>query len=162
MNQQSVGEVIEIPLDEDDGRTLVARARGQVAQRADEVGNLSGGCTLGRHIAHEVIALGADALGNGFTKCFAREVGKIVVGKVFEFDFVGCTNETIGVCGGDYGVGKFPDFTLGVLECAIAVYHNLDALSCALKEEVLNFKDEVAGVVREEFDGILGRFVRAK
>ena len=48
-----VGIVIEVALNIDDRGTLVARAAGQVAQRADEVRQVPGGRTLGHHVAHQ-------------------------------------------------------------------------------------------------------------
>ena len=46
--------VVEIALDEDDGGALVARAGGQVAQRADQIGQAAGSGTLGHHLANQI------------------------------------------------------------------------------------------------------------
>ena len=48
-----VGIVVEVALDVDDGRALVAAAARQVAQRADQVGQAAGCRALGHHVADE-------------------------------------------------------------------------------------------------------------
>ena len=58
----SGGIVVKIALNENDGCTLVSRAAGEVAERADEVGELTRRRSLCRHVAHEASALRADAL----------------------------------------------------------------------------------------------------
>ena len=57
----SVRKVVEVVLDEDDRGALVAAAAGEVAQRADQVGEAARGGALRVHAALEVAFLLADA-----------------------------------------------------------------------------------------------------
>ena len=51
--KKSVGVIVEVTLNVDDGGTLVTGAGGQVAQRTDQVGQAAGGGAFGGHIAHQ-------------------------------------------------------------------------------------------------------------
>lgn len=84
-----VGEIVEISLDEDDGRALVSAAARQVAQAADQVGQAAGSGALRLHRALEVGLFVADVLGDGLLELAAREVAELVVREVFELDLVG-------------------------------------------------------------------------
>ena len=77
------GVIIEVPLHEDDGRAFIAASRRKVAQRPDKVGQSSGGSPLRNHIPDQAVrTLIADTLADGFFQCVARQVFKVVVGKV--------------------------------------------------------------------------------
>ena len=54
--------IIEISLDPNDGSSLIARAGGEVAERADKVGELTGRRSLGGHIANKVRVLFLDLI----------------------------------------------------------------------------------------------------
>ena len=58
--------VVKIALDEYYGRTLVARARRKVAERADKIGQTPWRRTLGRHISDEVFILLDDLVFDSF------------------------------------------------------------------------------------------------
>ena len=92
-----VGIVIKVTLNQYHGSTLVARAAGKIAKRADQVGQLTGGGTLGCHIAHKVVVLGADACGDSLLERVTRKILEIVVGKVFKLKLVGRTDQTVGI-----------------------------------------------------------------
>ena len=69
--------VIEIPLDPDDRGALVSAAAGQIAERADQIGQAAGRGALGHHIAHQVGVLVADIIRNGFLQGVARKIGEV-------------------------------------------------------------------------------------
>ena len=81
--------IIKISLDQNDRRTLVAGTAGQVAQRTDQIGQLSRCRTLRYHIAYQIVLLLADAVGDRFLKRFAGQVLEIVVRQIFQLQLVG-------------------------------------------------------------------------
>ena len=68
----SAGIVVEITLHQHDRSSLVARSAGQVAQRADEIGQLARRGALGHHLSHKIGVLLADAVGYGLPERLAR------------------------------------------------------------------------------------------
>ena len=150
-----VGVVIKVSLNEDDGRTLVARAGGQIAERADQIGQTAGRRALGRHLADQVAVLLLDLAFDRLTKRLAREGSELVVCQVLELELVGRTLKTYRVGRGDDGIGKLPDFADGVLEGAVAVYHNLDALARCGEELLLDRVYDCLTVAGEELDLVL-------
>ena len=133
----SVGIIIKVTLNQNNGSALVAGAAGQIAERAYKVGKPSWCSALGSHVAHKVGFLFLYAFGDGLLKLLARKMTEVVVGKILYFKLVGGSDKTISVCRGDAGVCKLPDLALGVLESAVAVYHNLNGFAGGLLDRVL-------------------------
>ena len=75
--------VVKIPLNVDDGRTLVAAAGAQIAEGADQVRKLPGRGALGGHLPLQVLILLVNLGGDGGLQLLAGEVRKVVVGQVF-------------------------------------------------------------------------------
>jgi len=155
----SVGVVVEITLYKDYGSALIAGTGGKVAERTDKVGKLAGSCSFGSHIADKVCVFCFDAFGNRLFKFFAGKVAEIVIGKIFEFEFVGGADKTFGMEGRNNRVCKFPDFSLRIFECAVAIYHNFNVFSGCFKNSFLNIENKSLAVAGEEFYGVFGCFV---
>lgn len=64
-------EIIEVTLDIDNGRPLVAASRSEVAQGADQIGKSSRSGTLGFHCAYQVSVLVPDIFFDGLFLLFA-------------------------------------------------------------------------------------------
>lgn len=128
-----IGIVIKVSLHQYYGRAFVAGAGGQIAERADEVGELTGRGALRGHVAHKVAPLGANAGRDGFPERFTREIAVVVVGQIFQFDFVGRADQPVGEGGRNNGVGQLPDFSLWVLEGAVTIDHDLHVLAGFLR-----------------------------
>ena len=82
-----------------DRSTLVARAGGEVTQRADKVGELSWSRTLGGHLTVEVAVLLLYSFLDSFLELVARQSGKVVVCKILELKLVGSAVKAVGICG---------------------------------------------------------------
>ena len=154
--------VFEVVLHDDDGRALVAAAAGEVAERADEVGEAPRRGALGDHVALEVGVLPADGLLDGGLELVAGEAGELVVGEVLELELVGQAAQALGEAGADDGVGQLPDLARRVLEGAVAVDHGLDLDAGALQQLGLDALGHGLGVLREELDLVLGGLVGAE
>ena len=116
-----VGIVVEVALNVNDGRALVAAAARQVAERADQVGQAAGRRALGHHVADQALAgLLADALFDGFLQRLALEIAEVIVGEVLELQLVRRADKALGVAGGDDGVSELPDLADGVFERTVA------------------------------------------
>ena len=139
-----VGVVVEVTLDIDDGGALVAGAGGQVAQRANQVGEPTGSGTLGYHVAHQAGAvLLLNLLLDGIPESLAGEGGEVVVRQILELQLVGRALQTCGVGRGDNRVSQLPDLAHGVLEGAVAVYHHFHMLAGELQQLCLNVLHQV-------------------
>ena len=110
----------------------------------------------------EATALLADALLDGVLQRVTRQILIIVVGKVLQLQLVRRTDEAVGECGGNDGVCKLPDLTLRILECAVAVNHDLNVLAGCLEDACLHVVNQIGALSGEKLDLILGRFVRAE
>ena len=97
------GVVVEIALNVDDGGTLVARAGGQVAQGADQVGQAAGRGALGGHFAHQGAVLLFDLVFDGIPQRLAGQGGKVVVRQILELELVGGALQAGGVGRADNG-----------------------------------------------------------
>ena len=158
--RSQAGEVVKIALDVDDGRALVTGAGGEVTERTDKIGETTGSRTLGYHIAHEGgTVLLTDAFLDGILESLAGQLGEVVVGKILQLQLVGSSDEAGGIGRGNNGIGKLPDLSDGILECAVAVDHYFHMLSGQFKELCLNLFDHVLAVTGEELNLILGRLV---
>ena len=116
-----VGIVVEVALNVDDGRALIAAAARQVAERADQVGQAAGRRALGHHVADQALAgLLADALFDGFLQRLAPEITEVIVGEVLELQLVRRADKALGVAGGDNGISELPDLADGVFERTVA------------------------------------------
>lgn len=78
-------------------RAFVAGA-GVRSRESREVGELTGQWCL-RAVAHKVAPLGANAGRDGFPERFTREIAVVVVGQIFQFDFVGRADQPVGKAG---------------------------------------------------------------
>lgn len=154
-----LGVVVEVTLNVDDRGTLVAAAGGQVAQRADEVGEPSRGRALGCHLTLEVAVLFLDLLRDSCLELIAGEICKIIVGKVLELQLVGSTGETCGVTRGNNRVSQLPDLAHRILECAVAVDEHFNGLTGLFKHELLHTLNEFLAVDREQLNGVLGSLI---
>ena len=123
------GVVVKITLTQNDRRSLLAGAGGQVAEGTDEVGQLAGRRALGCHVADEAAFLRLDALGNGCLQRFAGKIREIVVGEVLELQLVRRADEALCESGRYNRIGELPDLTLGILESAVTVNHNFYVLA---------------------------------
>ena len=154
------GKFIEIALDINERRTLIARTGRQVAQRTDKVGQATGSRS---HVSDKALALFlSDTLLDRLLKLFSRKLGEIVIRQVFQLQLVRRTLKTCGICGGNNRIGKLPDLSYGILKCTVTVNHNLDELSGLVKETLLNILDQILTFTGEELDLILGGLVGAK
>ena len=161
-NKLSVCIVVKITLNQYDRSSLVSRSARQVAERADEVGQLTRSRTLRCHVADKAARLLANAVRYSLLQLLARQILEIVVREIFQLQLVRRADETVGVCRRNDRVGKLPDLALRVLERAVAVDHDLDVLAGRIEYALLNLEHEVAALAREELDLILGRLVRAE
>ena len=157
-----MGIVVKVTLYQNDRCSLIARAGRQIAQRTDQVGQLSGCRTLRRHVSDKVCVLGADALGDSRLQLIAVAMLVVVIRKVFQLQFIRCSDQAVRMCGRYDRVCKLPDLSLGVLEGTVAVYHDLNMLASSGKDLCLNILHQRLRVMREELDGILGRFIGAE
>ena len=96
--------VVKVSLDVYDGSTLVTRSGGQVAQRSDKIGETTGSCALGCHVANQVLVLLLDFLLDSRLQLLACERCEGIVGKVLQLELVGSSLETCGVCRRNYRV----------------------------------------------------------
>ena len=103
-----------------------------------------------------------DAFGYGVPQLFTAQRGEIVVGEIFDFQFVGCSFQTVGESGGYDGVRQFPDFSLGILEGSVSVDHHFHMLACGVQDALLNVEHKVLAVPRKEFYAVLAGFVGAE
>ena len=149
-------------MDEDDGGTFVAGAAGQVAERADQVGELARRGALGDHLALEIAVLGADARGDGVAELLAAETCEVVVCQIFEFQLVGRAYQAVGKGRRDHRVGELPDLAFRVLEGSVAVHHHFHVLARGLEDAFLDVQHQRLAVAREELDGALGGLVGAE
>ena len=154
--------VVEIALDVDDGCALIARTGGQVAQRTDQVGQAAGGCTLGCHLANQIVVLLLDLLLDGLTQCLTGQVCELVVGQILQLELVGCALEAGCVGGRDDGVGQLPDLADGILEGAVALNHDFHMLAGSLQHLLLNGVHQVLAVAGEQLDLIFCSLVGAQ
>ena len=88
------GIVVEIALNVNDGRALVARACGKVAKRADKVGKASWRRALRCHLSNEVSVLFNDSFLDCRLKSLALKPRKIVIRKILELKLV-VTSKTV-------------------------------------------------------------------
>ena len=132
------GVVVEVALDVDNGGTLVAGAGGQVAERTDQVGQLTGGSTLGSHLTNQVAVLFTDLGVDRLLQLLAAQSGELVVCQILQLQLVGSTLQACGVCGRNNRVSQLPDLSYGILECAVAVNHNLNLFAGCLVNAFLN------------------------
>ena len=158
------GIVVEIALDVDDGRALVAAAAGQVAQRTDQVGEVAGGGALGHHASYQGLlgVLGPDLLGYGLLQRLAGQVGKFLVRQVLQLQLVGRAHQAGGVAGGDHRVGQLPDLAGRVFERAVAVDHGLDALAGGLAHGLADGLRHGLGVPGKQLHTVLVGLVAAQ
>ena len=156
---KSGGVVIEITLNKDNGGAFIAGTGSKVAKGTDKVGKLAGSGSFGSHVADKVGIFCFDAFGNCFFKLFAGKIAEFVICKIFEFEFVGSTNETFGMERRNYRVCKFPDFALRIFECAVAVNHNFNVFAGCFKNAFLDVFNKILAVAGEEFYGCFGCFV---
>lgn len=141
----------KIVLDDDEGSALITRTGGQVTQGTEQVSVLPGGCPLGTHVAHQISTFGANLFADGILECFARQVGKVVVGQELQFQFVGFPGETGRVGGGDHGVRQFPDAAHRVLEGAVAIDHGFHMQTPFFFDAGLDAVHDGLAVSGEEF-----------
>ena len=136
-----VGIIIKITLDQNDRGSLVAGSACEVTQRSDQICELAGSRSLGCHAALEIGILLADAFGNGLSQLITGKMFEIIVGQIFELEFIGGPDETVGKEGGDYRVCQLPDFSLGIFKGAVAVNHDFDMLAVFIHNLLLDIQD---------------------
>ena len=85
MQYSLIGIVVKIALYQNNRGPLVAGAGSQVAERADQVGKLTGRGAFRRHVANQAAALLHDTVGNGLLQIFTGQIRKIIVRQIFQF-----------------------------------------------------------------------------
>ena len=110
----SGGVVIEIALNQYDRRTLVARAGGQVTQRANKVGELTRSRALRRHVTNKgaLRFFITDRLGDRLTEGFTGEILIVVVSEILELELIGRTDQTVREGRRNDRIGQLPDLIL--------------------------------------------------
>ena len=103
-----------------------------------------------------------DAVLDGLLQRLAGQVGKVVVGQIFQLQLVGGALQTGGVGRGDHRVGQLPDFPDGVLERPVTVDHDLHVLTGLLEEPLLDRLHQPLAVPGEELHLLLRGLVGAQ
>ena len=157
-----LGVGVKVTLNEDNGRPLITAAAREIAERADQIGELAGRRALARHIAREIGFLVADGILHGGAQFIAGKTGKIVISKIFDLQLVRLSDQPLSAGGGNDRVSKLPDFPDGILKRAIAVDHAFDVFARRLAHSLGKRGDKLGAVAGEELHLILRRFVGAE
>ena len=108
--------VIEVALDKYDRCTLIAGAGCKVAERTDEVCELTGCCTLRRHVTYKVAVLLNDLFLDSCLELFTGKTCKFVVCKILELELIGSSLKSCCICRRNYRAASSQIFPTGSLK----------------------------------------------